>query len=106
MIGLEDFRKVDIITARVTGVRDHPDADKLLIVEVDTGEEKKEVVAGIKKYYTKEELAGRDVIIVNNLEPAVIRGVKSSGMILAVETEEGIGIIKPDKPVKPGARIK
>lgn len=116
MISFDDFKKLEIITARIENVRDHPSADKLLILEVDTGREsikgesssggKKEIVAGIKNYYTKDELVGKDIVMVNNLEPAIIRGIKSNGMLLAAQDENGISLIMPDRPVRPGSGIK
>lgn len=92
--------------ARVEEVRDHPDASKLLILKIDTGEVKKEIVAGIKNYYSKEGLVGKTIVIVNNLEPAVIRGVESSAMLLAAQDETGISVIIPDRPVNPGSKVK
>ena len=106
MVTFDDFKKLEIIVARVENVRDHPNADKLLILEVDVGESKKEIVAGIKNFYTKESLVGKDIVMVNNLEPTLIRGVESNGMLLAVQDENGISLITPDKPVKPGGKIK
>jgi len=106
MISFEDFKKLEIITARVEEVRDHPDASKLLILKIDTGETKKEIVAGIKNYYSKEDLVGKNIVIINNLEPAVIRGIESSAMLLAAQDENGISVIVPDRPVKPGSKVK
>lgn len=106
MISFDDFKKLEIITARVEEVRDHPDASKLLILKIDTGEAKKEIVAGIKNYYSKDDLVGKNIVIINNLEPAVIRGIESSAMLLAAQDENGISIIIPDRPVKPGSKVK
>jgi methionyl-tRNA synthetase len=106
MVTFNDFKKLDIIVARVENARDHPNADKLVILEVNVGGGKKEIVAGIKKFYAKEQLVGKDIVIVNNLEPATIRGAKSNGMLLAVEDEKGICLITPDKPAKPGSKIR
>ena len=106
MVSFEDFKKLEIITARVEEVRDHPDAGKLLILKIDTGEVKKEIVAGIKNYYSKEGLVGKTIVIVNNLEPVVIRGVESSAMLLAAQDETGISVIIPDRPVKAGSKVK
>ena len=106
MATFDDFKKLEIVAAKVKNVRDHPNADKLLILEVDTGQTSKEIVAGIKNFYAKDELVGKDVVLVNNIEPAVIRGVESSGMLLAAQSENGTILIVPDKPVKPGAKIK
>ena len=106
VISFDDFKKVEIITARIEKVRDHPNADKLFILEVNTGETKKELVAGIKNSYAKEDLVGKDIVMINNLEPAVIRGVGSKGMLLAVQGEKGVSIIMPDRTVKPGSKVR
>ena len=106
MLSFDDFKKLEIITAKVEDVREHPDAERLLILAIDTGSAKKEIVAGIKNYYSKESLVGKNIVIINNLEPAVIRGVLSSAMLLAAQTEDGISILVPDKPVKPGSKVK
>jgi len=116
VITFDDFKKVELIVARVMNVRDHPNADKLIILEIDTGKassesgrtvsNRKEIVAGIKNFYSKDELIGKDIVIINNLKPVVIRGVESNGMLLAAEDENGISVIMPDKPVKPGSKVK
>ena len=67
----------------------------------------KQIVAGIKKSYSKEELVGKYIVVINNLEPAVLRGVESQGMLLAATGADGMPIIiSPEKPVEPGARVK
>ena len=106
MASFDDFKKLEIIVAHVESVRDHPNADKLFVLEVNIGQSKKEIVAGIKNFYTKDELIGKDIVMVDNLEPAVIRGVESNGMLLAAQDENGIRLIIPDKSVKPGSKIK
>ncbi len=114
MVTFDEFKKLDLITARVENVRDHPNADKLLILEVRiSGHDsaagspvKKDIVAGIKNFYTKDELVGKNIVMINNLEPAFIRGVESSGMLLAVQDKNGISLVMPDRDVEPGSRIK
>lgn len=106
MITIEEFRKLNIRIARIKEVIDHPGADRLYIVRIMIGEEEREVVAGIKKGYTKEELVGKLVAVVENLEPAVIRGVESKGMILAAQDGETMALLSPDRPVSPGSIIK
>lgn len=106
MISFDDFKKMEFITARVEDVREHPDASKLFIITIDTGGSKKDIVAGIRNYYSKEQLLGKNIVIINNLEPAVIRGVESSAMLLAAQDENGISVLVPDKPVKPGSKVK
>lgn len=106
MITIEEFRKLNIRIARIKEVIDHPGADRLYIVRIMIGEEEREVVAGIKKGYSKEELVGKLVAVVENLEPAVIRGVESKGMILAVHDGETFAVLSPDRPVSPGSIVK
>ena len=106
MITIDDFRKLELIVAQIKEVREHPNADRLYIVKVDTGKEERQLVAGIRKFYTKEQLVGRRVIVANNLEPAVIRGETSQGMILAASDEQGISILAPDRDVALGSIVK
>ena len=84
-----DFRKLDLKAATILEVGDHPDADKLYVMKVSVGEDSpRQIVAGLKAFYSKEELTGRKVIVVSNLKPAKLRGVKSSGMLLAADDED------------------
>jgi len=106
MISFEDFKKVDIRTAKVLEAQDHPQADKLLILKIDVGGEIKQIVAGIKGQYAKEELVNRDIVIVNNLDPAIIRGEESNGMLLAAQDEGVISLLSADKKVKSGSLVK
>lgn len=106
MINIEDFMKVELIVAQVKEVKEHPNADRLYVVKVDTGSEERQVVAGIRSSYTPEELIGRRVVIVANLEPATIRGEESNGMILAASDENGIVVLSPEKDVALGSRVK
>jgi len=106
MITIDEFRKLNIRIARIKEVTDHPGADRLYVVRLVIGEEEREVVAGIKKGYTKEELIGKLVAVVENLEPAVIRGVESKGMILASQDGETFAVLSPDRPVSPGTIVK
>ena len=105
MITFEQFKEMDIRIAKITDVEDHPDADKLYVLTVETGDGTKKVVAGIKPYYTKEELAGRQVVVLNNMAPATIRGVQSEGMVLATKDSEKLAILVPEKEVKVGSPV-
>src|SRR4030042_4137278 len=96
MINIEDFRKLELRIAQIKEVNDHPDADRLYIITLDLGDKTKQVVAGIKGSYQKEELLGKQVVVVDNLEPAVLRGVESQGMLLAASDETGVVIITPE----------
>ncbi len=106
MTTIEEFKKLDLRIAQIKEVKDHPNADKLYLIKVSTGGEEKELVAGIKKAYRPEELIGKFVVIVDNLEPAIIRGVESKGMILAAQDGEGMAVLSPDKPMAPGSIVK
>lgn len=106
MINIEDFRKIELRVARIKEVNDHPDANRLYVIIVDLGDRTKQVVAGIKGSYQKEDLLGKLVVVVDNLEPAVLRGVESHGMLLAASDENGIVIISPGKDVKLGSIVK
>lgn len=89
MASIEDFRKLELKIAQIKDVSDHPNADKLWVLTLDTGDKLKQVVAGIKNYYNREALLGRYVVLVDNLDPVLIRGVESQGMILAGSDESG-----------------
>ena len=103
---MEEFKKLEIIIAQIKEVKEHPNADKLYLLKVDTGKGEKQLVAGIRASYTKEELTGRRIIIINNLESAVIRGEESHGMLLAASDDNGISLIGPDRDVKLGSVVK
>ena len=106
MITIEDFKKCELIVAQIKEVNEHPNADRLYVLKIDTGKEERQLVAGIRLGYTKEQLLGRRVIIINNLEPATIRGVESQGMLLAAGEEKGVSILAPDRDVALGSIVK
>jgi methionyl-tRNA synthetase len=106
MVNLEEFKKLDIRIAKVLEVSDHPNADKLFVLKIDTGEKKKQIVAGIKNFYKKDDLIGRYIVVVDNLEPVTLRGETSEGMLLAAQDEQTISVLIPDRPVKEGSRVK
>ncbi len=83
VISFEDFTKVQLRIGRVLEAKDHPNADKLIVMKVDIGTEQRQLVAGLKGYYTPEQLVGRDLVVVTNLAPRMMRGVESKGMLLA-----------------------
>lgn len=106
MATIEDFKKLELKVAVIKEVNDHPNADRLYVITVDLGDETKQVVAGIKSSYQKENLVGKQVVVVDNLEPAVLRGVESQGMILAASDEEGMVIVSPERKMKLGSIVK
>ena len=98
-------RRFDIRVAQVVDVREHPNADKLYILLVDAGGERRQIVAGIRKDYTIDQLRGRKVVLLANLEPAKLRGVESRGMLLAAEDETTVGLLVPPKDAPVGAQV-
>lgn len=104
-VSFDDFAKIDLRVGKIVSVEDHPNADKLYILKVDLGSEIRQLVAGLKKYYTKEELLDHYVVVITNLEPKKLRGVESQGMLLAADDGERVAILVPDKEVKLGAKI-
>jgi len=95
----------DLRTARVIEAENHPNADRLLVMKVDLGTEERQIVAGIRGHYEPEELVGKGIVVVSNLQHAKLRGEVSQGMLLAAEDEEGhLGLLlAPESP--PGVRI-
>ncbi len=106
MIPFEEFKKLDLRVARILSVENHPNADKLYVLTIDTGDEQKKIVAGIRAHYKPEELTNRLIVLANNIEPATIRGVQSNGMLLAATDGGTLSILTPLKDVKPGSTIK
>jgi len=106
MVTFEEFKKLELKVARIKEVQDHPNADRLYIVIIDLGDTTKQIVAGIKGSYAKEDLVGRQVVVVNNLEPALLRGVESQAMLLAASDESGIAIISPAREMTLGSIVK
>jgi len=105
MISIDEFRKLDLKVATVKKVEPHPNADKLLVLHIDLGSEERQIVAGIKGHYAPEELVGKQIVVVGNLETAKLRGVDSQGMLLAASDGDRIVILTPEKKVTPGAKI-
>ena len=105
MITYDEFAKLDLRVAEIKEVNEIEGADKLLKLTIDVGEEKT-IVAGIKAAYPPEELVGKQIIVVNNLQPVKLKGVESNGMLLAAlnENREPI-LLTVDKPVKSGSKI-
>ena len=105
-INIQDFSEIDLRVAEIKAVEEHPDADKLLVLKIDTGDGEKQLVAGIKNHYSAEELVGKKIIVVNNLAPAVLRGVESQGMLLAARDGDKVVLLTTEKDVGPGSRVQ
>jgi methionyl-tRNA synthetase len=104
-LSFEDFKKIELRTAKILDVQEIPGADKLWKLQIDVGSEKKDIVAGIKKSYTREALMGRSIVVVHNLAPSVIRGVESKGMLLAAKDGIELALLGIDKDLPPGSVI-
>jgi methionyl-tRNA synthetase len=105
IITFDEFGKVDLRAGKILSASKHPDADKLLLLQVDVGSDQRQVVSGIAKSYAPEDLIGKCVIIVVNLKPAKIRGEKSSGMLLASGDGDSLKVAFLDDDVIPGSKV-
>ncbi len=105
LITIDDFSKVELRVAKVIEAEKVEKADKLLKMKLQVGEETRQVVSGIAKYYTPEEMVGKTLILVANLKPAKLRGIESQGMILAASNEDGLSLVTIDKDMESGARV-
>ncbi len=97
-IKIDEFSRINMKVAEIVSAQKHPDADKLLVLQLKVGTENRQVVSGIAAYYTPDELVGMKVILVANLKPVKLRGVKSEGMILAASDENGLKLLTADMP--------
>jgi methionyl-tRNA synthetase len=105
MISFDEFKRMQLKIARVLSAAPAPDSEKLLILQVDLGDEKRQLVAGIAQQYQPQDLIGKLVVVVANLKPAKIRGIESRGMLLAAEHEGKLVILSPDGDIAPGAEV-
>ncbi|NLT23960.1 MAG: methionine--tRNA ligase subunit beta [Syntrophorhabdus sp.] len=105
-ITFDDFIKIDLRVAEIKACEDIEGADKLYKLTVDMGEERL-IVAGIKQYYAKEELIGKKIAVVANLEPRKLRGIMSHGMLLAASNEDksSVVLLILDKAIPNGSKI-
>lgn len=106
MISYEDFQKLEIKIAEIESVTPHPNADRLYVLGIKVGEIHKTIVAGIRAYYTEEELKGKKIVIIDNLQPAIIRGVESNGMLLAASDSNTLSLIVPERSIPNGTKVK
>ena len=102
---IDEFKKVELKSAKVITAERVAGADKLMKLQIEVGEEKRQLVAGIAQHYTAEEMIGKTIIIVANLQPAKIRGVESQGMLLAVSDGDTLSLLTSDKPVDSGKPV-
>jgi methionyl-tRNA synthetase len=105
LISIDEFHRVKLATGEVVSAAAHPKADRLLVLQVKIGEQTKQIVSGIRQYYTPEQMVGKTIIVVNNLQPAKLRGVDSNGMLLAVTTPDGLRLVTTDGPAPSGLNV-
>lgn len=110
IITYEDFAKLDLRIATIVSAEPHPNADRLLKLQVDLGGEKRQICAGIKQYYDPATLVGKQIVVVANLAPRTIRGEVSNGMLLAASAKDGdevrdVVVLQPIKEVPSGSTV-
>jgi len=105
LVSFEDFGKVCLRVAKVIAAERVPKADKLLKLQIDLGSEKRQIIAGIAQQYPPEEMVGKNIIVVANLQPATIRGIESRGMLLAAKSEGILRLLTVDGDIPPGSSI-
>lgn len=107
-LNFETFMEVDLRVGKITSVEDHPNADKLYVVKLDDGtEEGRTICAGLKNYYSIDEMTGKSVVFVSNLKPRALRGVTSEGMMLAADDgNDNVKLITIDGDIKTGSQVR
>ena len=107
LISFDDFKTVALKTGRVLTAGPHPDADKLLVLQVDLGEDRpRQIVAGIAAHYAPDALVGKTVVVVANLQPAKLRGERSEGMLLAAASDDTVTLVELPQSVPPGTVVR
>ena len=106
MITIDGFRQVELRVGTVRAAEPHPNADRLLVLRVELGGEERQLVAGLRAHYDPAALVGRQVVVVANLEPALLRGVESQGMVLAASDGDRVVLLGPDATVAAGAVVR
>ncbi len=109
-ITYDDFCKLDLRVGTIAEAGPHPNADRLIVLQVDLGSETRQIIAGIKAYYEPETLVGKQIVVVTNLAPRKMRGLESNGMLLAASAMEGdemkdVVVLSPSKSVPSGSSV-
>ena len=103
---IDEFKKVELRVGKVLEAERVEGSEKLVKMKVDIGTEQRQILAGIGKTYAPESLVGKEIIVVGNLEPRMMMGLESQGMLLAANGSDGPVILAPEKEVSPGASIQ
>ncbi|MGB9866623.1 MAG: methionine--tRNA ligase [Bacillota bacterium] len=104
-ITIEEFRRLDLRVGRVLSAEKVEGTDRLLKLQVDLGNEVRQIVSGIAEHYSAEELVGKQIIVLANLQPAKIRGVESNGMLLAASFGDKLALLTTDSTIEPGSKV-
>ncbi len=104
-ITIEDFEKVELKVGTIVECEKHPKADRLLVEQIDLGDEVRQIVSGISKYYKPEELVGKQVVVVTNLKPVKLRGVESNGMILCAVGKKDLSLLSVEHAMPNGTKV-
>jgi len=104
-VTIDEFKRLDIRIGKILETQSIKGADKLIKLIIDIGQRKIQCIAGLKPYYKADELVGKYVAVLVNLQPAKLKGHLSEGMILAAVTESSVKILTPDSEVESGTKI-
>ena len=106
-VTIDEFARIDLRVGTILTAEPHPKADRLLVLKVDLGEPApRQLVAGIRAAYDPRFMPGKQIVVVANLKPAVLRGVESQGMLLAASDDDGLAVLAPGRRFAPGTKVK
>ncbi|MFZ3054761.1 MAG: methionine--tRNA ligase subunit beta [Minisyncoccales bacterium] len=105
LIKIEELDKIDLRVGKIVEAERIEGSDKLLKLQIDLGEEKRQILAGIGKAYIPEELINKSVVVIINLESRMMMGLESQGMVLAVKDSNNLSILSPDKEIISGSKL-
>jgi methionine--tRNA ligase beta chain len=107
VIQYDDFAKLELRVATIVECKAHPNADKLLVLQIDLGSERRQICAGLRQHYQPEQLVGKQIVVVANLAPRTMRGEISQGMLLAATdpTTNRVIFVSPSEPTAPGSKV-
>ncbi|MBI3420824.1 MAG: methionine--tRNA ligase subunit beta [Candidatus Sungbacteria bacterium] len=106
MITFDEFKKLELRVAKITDAQRVAESEKLLQLTITLGREERTIVAGIGNRYAPEALAGKSIVIIANLEPRLLMGIESHGMLLAANSDTGPVLLQPESDVLPGTEVK
>jgi methionyl-tRNA synthetase len=106
IISYDEFKKIDLRVGKIVSAEEVSGTDKLLKLEISLGAETRTIVAGVKKHYSAEEILGKKIVIVTNLQPVKLRGIESQGMLLAAVNKDNVVLLTIDKDITEGSKIQ